>query len=343
MKAANRNTARQHGQACDRRNRPARPGADGLARNLDGVGRHLRLPVAALQHLRGRLRADRGRDDGELHRHDRRRRDPLSPSWSRRQTRSARQRRARPPPRSSRSADRDLDGRPGDRPAVQVRPGADHVERRAAGARERARGRHELAGRQLRDRRRQLGFQRRQLGPVEGRRDLAVHALQERIDDLDVLGAGPEARERVDQALKAGSRSRRPPPASARRGRSSCSRRRAPVRPRDGGGRAGRAGGRRRARRRTAARAGLRPVRRSGGQAASRRYDRTNAAIRSSSSSVIDGYQVRTTADVRAGAGRLRSTSSSSRCTASPISVAASPPSPPGSGRCSRSPATRST
>jgi len=41
--------------------------------------------------------------------------------------------------------------------------------------------------------------------------------------------------------------------------------------------------------------------------------------------------------------GERRSVSSSSRCTASPTSVAARPPSPGRTARCSRSPATRST
>src|SRR5438105_347159 len=84
----------------------------------------------------------------------------------------------------------------------QPRPRADDVEGRAAGAHELVRGRHELPGLDARDRVRQLRLERGQLLAAEARGDDRVRALEEVVDDLDLVRAGPEARERVDEALQ---------------------------------------------------------------------------------------------------------------------------------------------
>src|SRR5947209_2601195 len=79
---------------------------------------------------------------------------------------------------------------------------AHEVERRAPGARELARRRSELAGLNPRDRHGELGFQLAQLVARERRRHHGVRTLEELVHDLDLVGAGAEARERVDEPLQ---------------------------------------------------------------------------------------------------------------------------------------------
>ena len=84
-------------------------------------------------------------------------------------------------------------------------PGAARRRRgRAPGSRagELARRRPELARVDARDAGGQLGLELRDLGERERRRDDGVGPLEEVVDDLDLLGAGAEARERVDEALQ---------------------------------------------------------------------------------------------------------------------------------------------
>ena len=91
--------------------------------------------------------------------------------------------------------------RPSDRYA-EGRAGADHVERRAAGARELARPRREPALLDPRDRLRELGLELGQLLAPNDGLDERVGPLQELVDDLDLLRPGPEAGDCVDEALQ---------------------------------------------------------------------------------------------------------------------------------------------
>ena len=54
-----------------------------------------------------------------------------------------------------------------------------------------------------RDRLAQLGLELRELRPLEDRRDDCVGALEEVVDDLDLVGTCAEARERIDEPLQA--------------------------------------------------------------------------------------------------------------------------------------------
>ena len=201
----------------------------------------------------------------------------------------------------------------------------------------------ELARVDAADRRRQLRLEPGQLVPLERGRDDCVGALEEVVDDLDLVGPGTEARERVHEPLQRGSRSRRSLRASLRRASSSCSRRRARAAPSrystsrrpcsstpscsNANGRSGTRAGQLRDPRRELRR-----------RSTHRRTPRSARAPRRSRPGTS-----RERADTSGGAGADRSTSSSRRCAASPISVARSPPSPPGSvPRSSRRPATRS-
>src|SRR6476659_6171856 len=99
-------------------------------------------------------------------------------------------------------ADGDLDRDRGIEMLQKARACADDVERRTTGADVLARGRLEIALLDPGDRLRELGFESRKLGAVEGRRHGRVGALEELIDDLDLVGAGPEAGQGIDETLK---------------------------------------------------------------------------------------------------------------------------------------------
>src|SRR5215831_19143297 len=88
------------------------------------------------------------------------------------------------------------DGRP------QTWARAHDVERRTAGANELVGRRSKLTGVDPRDRPAQLRLELRQLRAVERGRNDRVGPLEEVVDDLDLLGAGAEAGERVDESLK---------------------------------------------------------------------------------------------------------------------------------------------
>src|SRR6266540_3798358 len=85
----------------------------------------------------------------------------------------------------------------------QARPRANDVEGRAAGAGVVARVRDELARVDPGDRGGELRFERVDVGAREGRGNDGVRPFEEVVDDLDLVGAGPEARERVDEPLQA--------------------------------------------------------------------------------------------------------------------------------------------
>src|SRR5207248_9741787 len=75
-------------------------------------------------------------------------------------------------------------------------------ERRAAQTGEFARRGKEFAGVDAGDRLGELRLEPGHVRPREDRGDGRVGPLEERVDDLDLLGAAPEAGERVDQALE---------------------------------------------------------------------------------------------------------------------------------------------
>ena len=166
-----------------------------------------------------------------------------------------------------------------------------------------------------------------QLVPLERRRDDRVGPLEEVVDDLDLVGPGAEARERIHEPLQPivalDDLLRRPfgervrlvvdderAGAVAPEHVEPTVEQHAVVLERE------RALGHR-----------ARQASRCARASSDVQYASTNASIRSSSSSETSGYQSRTT-DTSGSAGADRSTSSSRRCTASPISVAVSPPSP---------------
>ena len=112
--------------------------------------------------------------------------------------------------------------RPPDRGPAQTRSSAGHP------AQAKSLGEWvELSRLNARDSRGQLSFERRDLVAREHRRNDRVRALEEVVDDFDVLRARPEARKRIDQPLQAVVAVDDLLPASSRRSRSSCSRRRA--------------------------------------------------------------------------------------------------------------------
>ena len=178
-------------------------------------------------------------------------------------------------------------------------------------------------------------LEQRQLAPLERRRDDGVGPLEEVVDDLDLVGAGAEARERVDEPLQpvvvlddlVGRRLRERVRLVVEHERARALapehveapvqedavvlERERPLRPRRPSSVAMRAA------------------------SSDSQYAATNAAIRASSSSVTAGYQVRTISTSGA-LGAARSTSSSRRCTASPISVAFSPRARPAPCRAPR-------
>src|SRR5438128_12331701 len=86
---------------------------------------------------------------------------------------------------------------------AEPRPGADEIERGTAGTGELARRRYELAGLDPRDRSGELCLECWHVGHGEGSGDDRVGPLEEVVDDLDLLRAGAEARERVHQSLQA--------------------------------------------------------------------------------------------------------------------------------------------
>src|SRR5206468_2914695 len=86
---------------------------------------------------------------------------------------------------------------------AEARTCADKVESRTAGTRELARSRPELAGLETRNRDRELCLELRAVGQREPRLDRLPRALEERVDHLDLLRAGAEARERVNEPLQA--------------------------------------------------------------------------------------------------------------------------------------------
>src|SRR5437763_13183101 len=88
-------------------------------------------------------------------------------------------------------------------PLMQTRSWADDVEGRAAGTDELARRRREDTLLDPSDRLGELGLESRKLGSVERRADGRIGPLQELVDDLDLLDAGPEAGQRVDEPLEA--------------------------------------------------------------------------------------------------------------------------------------------
>src|SRR5262245_65504033 len=87
--------------------------------------------------------------------------------------------------------------------AMQVRAGADEVQRRAGRARVLARRRLELARLDRRDRRGQLALEGRHLVFLVPKRYKVVGALQELVDDLDLARSGAQASERVQEELEA--------------------------------------------------------------------------------------------------------------------------------------------
>src|SRR5438046_5547333 len=89
-------------------------------------------------------------------------------------------------------------------PLMQTRPCADDVEGRAAGTDELARRRREDTLLDPSDRLGELGLESRKLGQVERRADGRIGPLQELVDDLDLLEAGPAAGQRVDEPLETG-------------------------------------------------------------------------------------------------------------------------------------------
>ena len=126
------------------------------------------------------------------------------------------------------------------------------------------------------------------------RRDDGVRALEEVVDDLDLLRPGPEARERVDEPLQPVVRLDDLLGRPLARASSSCSRARAPASP-------SRCRTSSRPCRRTPScsnangRSGRAPASAAIRRASSEpQYDATKPAMRSSSSSVTAGYQART-------------------------------------------------
>ena len=183
-----------------------------------------------------------------------------------------------------------------------------------------------------RSRRRDASSSRGASSAVKIARDDGVGILEEVVDDLDLARARAQAGDRVDdllrQVLLLDDLGR---VAAEQRVRLVVEHER-PRRPRARARRAGRSRARRRARTRTAARAGRRGARRCAPRAPSRVYERDEVA--DPRQLVVGDGRIpvaheRLELRRRSGAaGAARSTSSSSRCTASPISVGCRPPSP---------------
>ena len=96
-------------------------------------------------------------------------------------------------------------------------PGADAVERRAARARERARRRAEVALPDASDRPRRAPAPAARRRRAEKRSDtIVLGRLEELVDDLDVVGAGAEAGEGVDDRAAGGTRPPRSRPEPGR-------------------------------------------------------------------------------------------------------------------------------
>ena len=161
----------------------------------------------------------------------------------------------------------------------------------------------------------------RQLGAAEGRRYELIGSLEELVDDFDLVGTGAEARNGVDESAGGDTRPRprRPGELAEQVRRKSATRARAPSRW---------AHRRRRGRARRRSKANGRSEDTFSRREASRerrgavRLDET--PIRSSSAADAFGYQASTWSS-DGGSGADRSIRSSSRCTESPISLAAIP------------------